>query len=122
MLKQVISLFCEKFLQNKSEYIGQQAFPSKRVNLDVNTGYYIPPSDGYIGFYKSREKSATGIDVFAYGSDNANIVSRTTISTSIIGDSFLYSQTIPVKKGCKVVINYGAFSELWFSPSVGSKQ
>lgn len=124
MLKQFISLFCEKFLQNKSEYISNQAFPSHRINLSLDTAEFIPPCDGYVGFYKPSRNEGDGIkigvDVYAHGTDT-NIVSRATQTNNFA--SVIISSTIPVKKGYSVNISSNnLLSELWFSPSVGSKQ
>jgi hypothetical protein len=57
MLKALIQLFAEKFLQNKSEWVGNQAMPITNTanqikftptNLD---SFYTAPSDGYIALY-----------------------------------------------------------------------
>lgn len=119
MLKQLIQLFAEKFLQSKKEWISNQGYPSKRINLDPNLSEYVPPSDGWFGFYKDANKFGTTIDVYAWGYDN-QIVSRTTDSIST--EMYRCSRVIPVKKGCKVAISSnGMFSECWFSPAVGAE-
>ena len=56
MLKQYISLFCEKFLQKKSEYISNQAMPDDsaepvQYTPSSSPGEIIAPFDGYVTFY-----------------------------------------------------------------------
>lgn len=119
MLKSLISLFAEKFLQNKSEWVGRQAYPSKRIQLSDSTTEYVPPADGYFGVYRNKEASGNSIDIFTFGT-GGKIISRTTLAFSVASVSFAFSGVIPVKKGYKIVIS-GTFSELWFSPAVGSK-
>lgn len=117
-LKSLISLFAEKFLKNQSEWVGRQAFPSCRVNISLTLTQYVPPSDGFLGFYKPIENVDKTIDIYAYGIGE-DIVSRSTFSTSS-ENGYTISGTIPVKKGYRVVIS-GTFSELWFSPCVGGE-
>ena len=118
MLKSLISLFAEKFLQSKSEWVGGQAYPSRRVSLSTSLTEYVPPSDGILGFYKPSDNVNKTIDIYSHGT-GGDIVSRSTFSTSS-ENGYTISGTIPVKKGYIVVIS-GTFSELWFSPAVGSK-
>ena len=56
MLKSLIQLFAEKFLQNKSEWVGNQAMPNDSAERIVYTpqsspGDYIAPFDGYATLY-----------------------------------------------------------------------
>jgi hypothetical protein len=118
MLKALVQLFAEKFLKNQSEWVGQQAFPSRRINISLTLTQYVPPSDGFLGFYKPIDNVDKTIDIYAY-STGGGIVSRSTFSTSS-ENVYTISGTIPVKKGYSVVIS-GTFAELWFSPAVGSK-
>lgn len=117
MLKQLISLFAEKFLVSRREWIGRQAFPSFRAGIDLSLLEYIPPSDGYIGFYRPNTSIGGLVDIYAYEA-NRHIVSRYTFSADS-SSSYTLSGIIPVKKGYTVKIN-GEFEELWFSPCVGS--
>lgn len=119
MLKGLISLFAEKFLQSKSEWLGRQAFPSRRIALSNNTLEYVPPADGYLGIYKSVNSSDNSVDVYSFGPDG-NIISRKTLAISATAGIFTFSGIIPVKKGYRIVIS-GTFTEVWFSPAVGSK-
>lgn len=119
MLKELISLFSDSFIKNKSEWIGRQAYPSRRVNLSTDLSEYVPPADGYLGFYKPDGNSSYSVDVYSYGTDGG-IVSRKTLGISASAGVFTFSGIVPVKKGYRIVI-YGTFTELWFSPSVGSK-
>lgn len=119
MLKSLISLFAEKFLQSKSEWVGGQAYPSRRVSLSTSLTEYVPPADGYFGFYKPVTSSDNSIDVYAYGTDS-NIISRNTLMLTLSSSNIYYSGVIPVKKGYRVTVS-GTFAELWFSPAVGSK-
>lgn len=119
MLKALVQFFAEKFLQNKSEWVGRQAYPSKRITFSLSTSEYIPPADGYLGFYKSKGNSDYSVDVYAFGTDG-NIVSRKTLALSASAGDFTFSGVLPVKKGYRLVIS-GTFNELWFSPAVGSK-
>ena len=120
MLKSLISLFAEKFLQSKSEWVGHQAYPSRRVSLSTSLTIYVPPADGYLGFYKSNQSSDNSVDVFAFGTDDISIISRKTLAFTVSSSNMSFSGVIPVKKGCRTVIS-GTFAELWFSPAVGSK-
>lgn len=115
-LKALVQLFAEKFLVSKKEWVGRQAYPSRRVSLSTSLTKYVPPADGYLGFYKSNQSSDNTVDIYASGTD-ANIISRNTLAFS---SNITYSGVIPVKKGYSVVIS-GTFAELWFSPAVGSK-
>ena len=119
MLKSLISLFAEKFLQSKSEWVGCQAYPSRRVTLSTGLTEYVPPADGYLGFYKSNQSSDNSVDVYAFGTDG-NIISRKTLGFTVSSSNITFSGVIPVKKGYRTVIS-GTFAELWFSPAVGSK-
>lgn len=49
MLKQLIQLFAEKFLVSKKGWVGHQAMPSRRVQLDATITRYVAPSDGWVG-------------------------------------------------------------------------
>lgn len=118
MLKALVQLFAEKFLKNQSEWVGRQAFPSSRINISLTLTQYVPPSDGFLGFYKPIDNVDKTIDIYAHGT-GGGIVSRSAFSTSS-ENGYTISGTIPVKKGYSVVIS-GTFSELWFSPAVGSK-
>lgn len=118
MLKALIQLFAEKFLKNQSEWVGRQAFPSSRINISLTLTQYVPPSDGFLGFYRPDDNVNKKVDIYAHSSDG--IVSRSTFSTSS-ENGYTISGTIPVKKGYSVVIS-GTFSELWFSPAEGSKR
>ena len=118
MLKDLVQLFAEKFLKNQSEWVGRQAFPSRRISISPTLTQYVPPSDGFLGFYKPGDNVDKTIDIYTHGTGDG-IVSRFAFSTSS-ENGYTNSGTIPVKKGYSVVIS-GTFSELWFSPSVGSK-
>ena len=119
MLKSLIQLFAEKFLQSRSEWIASQCFPEKRIQLSAELTQYIPPSDGYIGIYKNSSNTGKFIDVYALNS-SYSIFSR--LSLGFTGEITAYSGTIPVTKGCKVIINNekNSIDELWFSPAIGS--
>lgn len=119
MLKSLIQLFAEKFLQSRSEWIASQCFPEKRIQLSAELTQYIPPSDGYIGIYRNSANTGKFIDVYALNSSNS-IFSR--ISVGFSEGITAYSGIIPVTKGCRVVIANEANSiqELWFSPAIGS--
>ena len=39
MLKELISLFADSFITNKSEWIGRQAYTSRRISL--STGWMV---------------------------------------------------------------------------------
>ena len=51
MLKQLISLFAEKFITFRSEWVGGQGYPSGNqttLSLQKDTwGKYVAPTDGY---------------------------------------------------------------------------
>lgn len=119
MLKALVQLFAEKFIESKSEWIGRQAYPSRRVTLSTSLTEYVPPADGYVGIYRNKETPSNSVDVYSYGADG-NIVSRKTLAFLYNSDAFAFSGVIPVKKGYRIVIS-GTFNEIWFSPAVGSK-
>lgn len=121
MLKSLIQLFAEKFLQSRSEWIASQCFPEKRIQLSVELTEYFPPSDGYIGIYKNSANTGKFIDIFALNASKS-IFSR--IGVGFTEGITVYSGIIPVTKGCRVVINNEANSinELWFSPAIGSSK
>ena len=56
MLKRFIQLLLEKFLENKKEWVGNQAMPNDTaarvtVNLEITPGEIIAPFDGYVTLY-----------------------------------------------------------------------
>lgn len=57
MLKSLIQLFAEKFLQNKSEWVGNQAMPVANTANQIKftptnlNSFYTAPSDGYVALY-----------------------------------------------------------------------
>lgn len=126
MLKKIVKLFdsmLSRYFYYRTEFISHQAFPSYRINLDTNLTTYLPPCDGYIGFYKPAynhgDGTNLGVDLFAHGADG-NITARATLSSNI--SSFLYSATIPCQKGIPVSFySNNLLSECWFSPSIGSR-
>lgn len=119
MLKELISLFADSFITNKSEWVGRQAYPSRRITLSSTITEYVPPADGFLGVYKNKETSGNSIDVYSFGPEG-QIISRTTLAFPATSDIFAFSAVLPVKKGYRVAFT-GSFNELWFSPAVGSK-
>lgn len=119
MLKALIQLFAEMFLQSKSEWVASQGFPERRVQLSPELTQYVPPHDGYIGIYKNSANTGKFIDVYALNATNS-IFAR--LCVGFTEGLTTYSEIIPVRKGCKVVIANATNSiqELWFSPAIGS--
>ncbi len=119
MLKALIQLFAESFLKSKSEWVASQGFPERRVQLSTALTQYIPPQDGYIGIYKNSTNTGRFIDLYALNETNS-IFSR--LCLGFTGKITTYSQIIPVRKGCKVIIanDTNSIQELWFSPAIGS--
>lgn len=118
MLKALVQLFAEKFLQSKSEWVASQGFPERRVQLSPELTQYVPPHDGYIGIYKHSSNTGKFIDIYALNATNS-IFSRLCVDFTGLTT---YSEIIPVRKGCKVVITNetNSIQELWFSPAIGS--
>ena len=119
MLKALVQLFAEKFLQSKSEWVASQGFPEERVNLSPELTQYVPPHDGYIGVYRNPSNTGKFIDVYALNATNL-IFAR--LCVGFTAGLTTYSEIIPVRKGCKVVIANAknSIQELWFSPAIGS--
>ena len=92
MLKALVQLFAEKFLQNKSEWVGGQSFPnttSTWITVQHAVPYqYTPPKDGYIRL---------GGDLNA-----VNIGMRGTLACVIVNTKGYLQGFIPVKKGISV--------------------
>ena len=67
MLKQLIQLFAEKFLQGKKEWVGSQGLfsnPNPGTTFFVNQAQaqvYTPPSDGWLTFGGRRSSVNVGI-------------------------------------------------------------
>lgn len=67
MLKQLIQLFAEKFLQGKKEWVGSQGLfsnPNPGTTFFVNHAQaqtYTPPSDGWLTFGGDRPSINVGI-------------------------------------------------------------
>ena len=116
MLKELISLFAEKFLQNKKDWISNQSYcGSNYVELPITYGAfasYTAPADGIL--FVNGEK-ATAIDII----NNSNLL-RINISreTAQVVAGFL-----PLSKG--QTVGYALYGEttpqdrVRFIPSIG---
>ena len=115
MLKALVQLFAEKFLQNKSEWVGHQAMPSHRVQLDATITRYVAPSDGWVGVYANSNPS---FDVLV--ASGGVVVARSS-ATQEAGATCRTSCTLPIAKGQRLeLIVVTGVSEIWFSPANGS--
>ena len=112
MLKQLIQLFAEKFLQGKKEWVGHQAFPHHRVSVDITLKSYIAPSDGWIGI------RAVSTEFDSFVGATGGIVARFSCYAAPTAST---TATLPISKGQTFTINFtGGVSEIWFSPANGS--
>lgn len=110
MLKVLVQLFAEKFLQNKSEWVGGQALPATaKVAFSVTNGLeYTAPKDGWVRIGNS---SVTRVTLYA---------SVASLSSGADGSALCY---VPVRKGETVVCYIApntAQTEGFFIPAVGS--
>jgi hypothetical protein len=111
MLKNLISLFAEQFLTNKKGWIGHQAMPSTRLELDTSLRQYLAPSDGWI----SVRAVSSSFDIFV---TNPAIVVRCSCYATTFSST---TATLPIAKGQKFVISsIEGVTEMWFSPSNGA--
>ncbi|WP_418572558.1 hypothetical protein [Parasutterella sp.] len=114
MLKALVQLFAEKFLVSKKEWVGHQAMPSNRVQLDNSLTLYVAPCDGWIGLYGN---SAPYMDTIILSSGSIIARFATTQSNSNDKTSF----TLPIAKGQKFqIVSAKGVTEIWFSPANGS--
>lgn len=110
MLKALVQLFAEKFLQSKSEWVGTQALPSStKVAFTATNGLeYTAPADGWVRIGNS---SVTRVTLYA---------SVASLSSGTDGSALCY---VPVRKG-EVVVCYispnTAQTEGFFIAAVGS--
>ena len=112
MLKALVQLFAEKFLVSKKEWVGHQAFPHHRVDLDNTVKSYIAPSDGWIGV----RGVSTEFDSFV--SETGGIVARFSCYADLSAST---TATLPISKGQTLIISVtGEVSEIWFAPANGS--
>lgn len=109
MLKALVQLFAEKFLQNKSEWVGGQSLPSSaKVAFTATNGLeYTAPADGWVRIGSQSVTSATLYASVASLSSGA-------------GSALCY---VPVRKGdvvfCYISPNTGR-TDGFFIPAVGS--
>lgn len=124
MLKSLIQLFAEMFLQSKSEWVGGQGYPSSdKITLSSRSstwGEYTAPHDGYFYFNPGVNEAATVNNCTLY-TDNGTGIRVSAIATS--HTCFF----IPVRKGQKVsyYFRYTDTSKtgsenFYFSKSLGS--
>lgn len=113
--KALVQLFAEKFLTSKKEWVGHQAMPSRRVQLDATITRYVAPSDGWIGVYAN---SNPFFDVLV--TSGGLVVARFS-ATQEAGATCRTSCTLPIAKGQRLeLIVVTGVSEIWFAPANGS--
>ena len=119
MLKALVQLFAEKFLQSKKQWISGQAFSETIIKLDVSTRTFIAPSDGYFGYFHTI--SSGGQQLFDLDSRKEISGGQITRDCRVLTADTYCAATIPVKKGCLVALTPDAvFSKIWFAPTSGS--
>ena len=110
MLKQLIQLFAEKFLQNKREAIQAWNYPTDtgtRLQLVAGKDYeFVPPSNGFIQVVL-RENSQ-GYRFYALTGRDGNNEGCPRISASNL--SGWYATFIPVQKGVRIILSPTVFS------------
>ena len=120
MLKQLIQLFAEKFLQSKKKWVAQQrnVSSSDEVALslpnDSDLHSYVPPADGLLVFGQSCSSGACYLEVNASGA-------RFNLDQS--GTGIYQGFTVQVNRGQTVSFkatadNRGNYSILHFIPFV----
>lgn len=124
MLKELISLFADSFIKNKSEWVGGQGYPSSdKITVTRNSGAwgeYTAPHDGYF-YFNPGNNSAASVNNCSIYTDNGTGIRVSAIATS--HTCFF----IPVRKGQKVsyYFRYTDTSKtgsenFYFSKSLGS--
>nr|DAY55889.1 MAG TPA: hypothetical protein [Caudoviricetes sp.] len=120
MLKQLIQLFAEKFLQSKKKWVAQQrnVSSSDEVALslpnDSDLHSYVPPADGLLVLAQSCSSGACYLEVIASGA-------RFNLDQS--GTGIYQGFTVQVNRGQTVYFkatadNRGNYSILHFIPFV----
>ena len=120
MLKQLIQLFAEKFLQSKKKWVAQQrnVSSSDEVALslpnDSDLHSYVPPADGLLVLAQSCSSGACYLEVTASGA-------RFNLDQS--GNGIYQGFTVQVNRGQTVSFkatadNRGHYSILHFIPFV----
>lgn len=120
MLKQLIQLFAEKFLQSKKKWVAQQRNVSSSdvvalsLPNDTDLHSYVPPADGLLVFGQSCSSGACYLEVNASGA-------RFNLDQS--GTGIYQGFTVQVNRGQTVSFkatadNRGNYSILHFIPFV----
>ncbi|WP_370852503.1 hypothetical protein [Parasutterella excrementihominis] len=109
MLKSLIQLFAEKFLQSKKSWVGNQSLPSStKVAFTATNGLeYTAPADGWVRIGSQSVTSAT-------------LYASVASLSSGDGSALCY---VPVRKGEVVVCYispYTGQTDGFFIPAVGS--
>ena len=122
MLKQLVQLFAEKFLQSKKKWVAQQrnASSSGAVNLslpnDYNAHTYTPPADGLLVLGQSCSSGTCYLEVSASGA-------RFNLDQSASTKGIYQGFTVQVNRGQTVYFkatadNRSGYSVLCFIPFV----
>ena len=121
MLKALIQLFAEKFLQSKKQWVSGQAFPESRIELSSTTRGYVAPADGYFCIFHSGGSGGNMLfDLDARTATGTPPSNRLVRDCRVLhGDTFLGS-FVPVKKGMSVYLTTDTVTEqVWFCPTTG---
>lgn len=110
MLKQLIQLFAEKFLQNKREAIQAWNYPTNtgtQLQLVAGEEYsFIPPANGFIQV--ALRENSQGYYFYAHTIRGGNSEHCPRVTASNL--SGWYATFIPVQKGVKIKLSTTVFS------------
>lgn len=109
MLKQLIQLFAEKFLQNKREAIQAWNYPTNtgtQLQLVAGKDYeFVPPSNGFIQVVLRENSQGYGFSALTQRSGNSEECPRVNASNL----SGWYATFIPVQKGVAIKLSSTVF-------------
>jgi hypothetical protein len=110
MLKQLIQLFAEKFLQNKREAIQAWNYPTNtgtRLQLVAGKDYdFVPPANGFIQVVLRENSQGFGFSALTQRGGNSEECPRVNASNL----SGWYATFIPVQKGVGIKLSPTVFS------------
>lgn len=105
MLKALVQLFAEKFLQSKKQWVSGQAFPESRIELSSTTRGYVAPADGYFCIFHSG--GSGGNMLFDLDARTATGTPPSIVVSEIVGCFIATLSWAPLsllKKGCQSIL------------------
>ena len=121
MLKALVQLFAEKFLQSKKQWVSGQAFPDTRIDLSPTTRGYVAPADGYFCIFHSGGSGGNMLfDLDARTDADAPPSNRRVRDCRVLTTDTYMGSFVPVKKGMSVYLTTDTVTEqVWFCPTTG---